>query len=444
MPATKIINAEGGELGSTPAGSERAWVQAVDGLTDFYWSVSNIKLFTSQSPALITPNLGTPTAGVLTNCIGLPTAGLLDDAVTFDKFQNISNDNFLGRSTAGAGSVESLSAVQARTILNVADGADVTNAASVAAAGAAMEGGNPTFGNITASGNIIVSGTVDGRDIAADGATLDALSGTPVSLQGTWAANAGTFPGGGTAAAGYSYIVSVSGTVDGIEFTANDRIVAITGNASTTTYAGNWHKLDYTDEVQSVAGKTGAVTLVPADVGLGNVENVALSTWAGSSNIVTVGTVTAGNVDAAVSPATTSLAGKLEIATPAEIYAGTANKAHTADAVLGAISATPAALTSTAAAIAINLDNHFNFTHTTTEDTTLSLPTGGAIGVVYRLEVTQGTPVRTMGLNGAFRFVGGAWPGLTAVVGALDRLWILKTGASTYDVKLDANVNNVS
>jgi hypothetical protein len=34
--------------------------------------------------------------------------------------------------------------------------------------------------------------------------------------------------------------------------------------------------------------------LTPDDVGLGNVENVALSTWPGSANITTVGTITAG------------------------------------------------------------------------------------------------------------------------------------------------------
>lgn len=36
------------------------------------------------------------------------------------------------------------------------------------------------------------------------------------------------------------------------------------------------------------------VTLSAADVGLGNVENTALSTWAGSSNITTVGTIATG------------------------------------------------------------------------------------------------------------------------------------------------------
>lgn len=50
--------------------------------------------------------------------------------------------------------------------------------------------------------------------------------------------------------------------------------------------------------VQSVAGRTGAVTLAKADVGLANVENTALSTFAGSANITTLGTVATGTWNA--------------------------------------------------------------------------------------------------------------------------------------------------
>mgnify|MGYP000483511631 CR=1 FL=1 len=87
-----------------------------------------------------------------------------------------------------------------------------------------------------------------------------------VALKGTWDASAGSFPGSGSAQAGWSYIVSVAGTVDGTPFGINDRILAVANNASTSTYASNWHKLDYTDEVLSVNSKTGAVTLNPDDL----------------------------------------------------------------------------------------------------------------------------------------------------------------------------------
>ena len=49
-----------------------------------------------------------------------------------------------------------------------------------------------------------------------------------------------------------------------------------------------------TDSVTSVSGRTGAITLTSSDVGLGNVENVTLSTWNGSNNITTVGEISNG------------------------------------------------------------------------------------------------------------------------------------------------------
>jgi hypothetical protein len=42
----------------------------------------------ATSPTLVSPILGTPTSGDLSNCTGLPTAGLVDDAVTADKLAN--------------------------------------------------------------------------------------------------------------------------------------------------------------------------------------------------------------------------------------------------------------------------------------------------------------------------------------------------------------------
>lgn len=105
--------------------------------------------------------------------------------------------------------------------------------------------------------------------------------------KGDWDASAGTFPGGGTAQIGHLYYVSVAGTVDSVEFAVGDNIVATVDNASTGTYASNWSKHDQTDAVQSVAGLVGsisasalktALSLVKADVGLGNVDNTSNAT----------------------------------------------------------------------------------------------------------------------------------------------------------------------
>jgi len=58
---------------------------------------------------LTTPELGTPSAVVLTNATGLPTAGLVNSAVTYAKIQDVSATlRLLGRTTAGAGVVEEI------------------------------------------------------------------------------------------------------------------------------------------------------------------------------------------------------------------------------------------------------------------------------------------------------------------------------------------------
>lgn len=59
--------------------------------------------------------------------------------VSLSKMANMATASFLGRNTAGTGAPEVLSATTARTILNVEDGADVTDATNVNAAGAVME-----------------------------------------------------------------------------------------------------------------------------------------------------------------------------------------------------------------------------------------------------------------------------------------------------------------
>jgi hypothetical protein len=117
---------------------------------------------------------------------------------------------------------------------------------------------------------------------AAQAAAEAALAtlGAVVVLKGGWDASSGSFPGSGAAVTGWSYIVTTGGTVDGVVFTAGDRIIAVADNASTTTFAGNWFKADYTDQVLSVAGKTGAVTLVAADISDTSANGQALITAA--------------------------------------------------------------------------------------------------------------------------------------------------------------------
>lgn len=116
-------------------------------------------------------------------------------------------------------------------------------------------------------GLISVTEATDLDEIRTRVDSLDAV----VVLQGEWEASTGAFPSG--AQAGYSYIVSTSGSVDGVEFAVGDRLLAIVDSPSAATYVGNWLKLDYTDQVLSVNGQTGAVNITAANIGLGNVDN---------------------------------------------------------------------------------------------------------------------------------------------------------------------------
>ena len=117
----------------------------------------------------------------------------------------------------------------------------------------------------TKVGHLSVTQAVDLDAIETRVNALDAA----VVLQGSWDASVGTFPGGGTAQAGDSWVVSVTGTVDSVVFTANDRILALADNASTTIFGTDWLVLDYTDQVASVGGQTGIITLADLNLVIG-------------------------------------------------------------------------------------------------------------------------------------------------------------------------------
>jgi len=78
-------------------------------------------------------------SGALAALDTVGTAEIDNDAVTFDKIANIATNRVLARSSAGSGSVEALTLPNFRTLINVEDGADVTDTTNVTAAGALMD-----------------------------------------------------------------------------------------------------------------------------------------------------------------------------------------------------------------------------------------------------------------------------------------------------------------
>ena len=63
--------------------------------------LDDLKTYTSLSPSLVTPALGTPASGVLTNATGLPTAGILDNAVTLGKMAGGTDGNLITYNACG-------------------------------------------------------------------------------------------------------------------------------------------------------------------------------------------------------------------------------------------------------------------------------------------------------------------------------------------------------
>jgi hypothetical protein len=80
-----------------------------------------------------------------------------------------------------------------------------------------------------------------------------------------------------------------TGSIAGRSTAGTGFLEALTPGAGLTLAAGV-----LSAAVASVAGRTGAVTLTKSDVGLAAVENTALSTWPGSANITTLGTIGTG------------------------------------------------------------------------------------------------------------------------------------------------------
>ena len=106
-------------------------------------------------------------------------------------------------------------------------------------------------------------------------------------------------------------------TIDGLtSVTSTTFVGSLTGNASTVTN-GVYTTGSYSNPTW--------LSLDSSKVGLGNVENTALSTWPGSTAIVSLGTITAGNWNGTVISPTNGGTGMESYATGDIIYASATN-----------------------------------------------------------------------------------------------------------------------
>ena len=306
-------------------------------------TVNGKGLVTAVSAVTVTPAwssiTGTPTtiAGygitdaqaentILTSISGLSTAStglikLTNGVASFDSSTYLTANQSITVSGDATGSGTTAITL---TLANVAT-AGTYGSVTVNAKGLVTAGTNPT----TLSGYGITDAVNSSLLGANSGvATLDSsgkltTSQIPTSLvgalqyQGTWNAstNSPTLVSS-TGTKGQYYKVSNSGTttIDGISsWTAGDLII----------FDGiTWDKVDGNpNEVLSVAGRTGAVTLTSSDVGLGNVTNVAQ--LASTQTLAITGDITASATALSTGTITTTLA------TQAGLIAGTYNNSAT-------------------------------------------------------------------------------------------------------------------
>lgn len=125
---------------------------------------------------------------------------------------------------------------------------------------AVADGGVSLSSLVAALAKVAYLTVTQGVDLDAIETRVNALD-AAVVLKGTFSASGGSFPGGGTAQMGESWIASSTGTIDGAAITTGDRVIAIADNASTSIFAGNWFLADYTDKVSSVNGTVGSVMI---------------------------------------------------------------------------------------------------------------------------------------------------------------------------------------
>lgn len=106
-------------------------------------------------------------------------------------------------------------------------------------------------------------------------------------------------------------------------------------SGSEGSYTYSWEQIGttavdlsgYVQKTQKVNGHalSGDVTVTKSDIGLGNVENTKLSTWAGTTNVTTLGTITTGTWNASIIGVTKGGTGLTSIAQGEMLYGSAQN-----------------------------------------------------------------------------------------------------------------------
>ena len=199
-----------------------------------------------------------------------------NNVVTNAKLTDVATSTIKGRATVGSGDPEDLTATQVRTIINVEDGADVTDTTNVTNAGALMDSEVTNLAQVKA---------FDSSDYAtsAQGATADnALPKSGGAMTGAITTNS-TFDGrdvatDGTKLDGIEAGAEVNPTNGEIETSYNSQVPEVTqseAEAGTVTTVKRWTPQRVKQAIDALAG--GTPSLTNGEVFVGNSSNAANS-----------------------------------------------------------------------------------------------------------------------------------------------------------------------
>lgn len=248
--------------------------------------------------------------GDVTASAGSNATTIANSAITLAKMANIATSSLIYRKTSGTGAPEVNTLATVKTDLG-------------------LTGTNSGDQTITLTGGVTGSGT---GSFAATVITNANLTGVVTSTGNATAIANGAIT---NAMLANGAVANLSGTNTGDQTITLTSDVTGTGTGSfATTIAANAVTLSKmaTMATASILGRNTAGTGIPevlsasttkSLLSLNNVENTALSTWAGSTNVTTLGTLTAGTWNATVVTVTYGGNGRASATAYAPIVGGT-------------------------------------------------------------------------------------------------------------------------
>lgn len=356
------------------------------------------------------------------------------NVVTNAKLAQVGTSTIKGRITAGTGNVEDLTPAQVRTIINVEDGADVTDTANVAAAGAVMETDYDAFSVLVANvdntplaltlGTNTVLGRIAGNiqaisidnNLSSVSASDDTLASAKAikSYVDTAVTGALVYQGGYDAATntpdldsapsstikkGWTYTVTAAGTFFSTGVQIGDMLVA---EKDAPTLEADWTIVNKNipDIVSASETAQGIIELATAAEVTAGTDAVRAITPANLINITKLGTIGTGTWQGTIISPT---------------YGGTGVNNGSKTITLGGNLTTSGA---------------YNLTLTLTGNTNLTLPVSGPLTAKYATDITGNGSAATFAI--------------THNLGTLDIVTFVKEVTTNAKVEVEEVVTNVN